>query len=678
MQRSGRDAIQILDEHTEDPQTLEVNNRITQWINGLSTTPSLHIPSSPADTPHLSPPQLSSLADIAQLHSQHSRSPADITHPYRQRLRPRPRQPLSTIHAPTKQQPLKRKRHRDPMDSASQKSRARDRIKGRLGKVMEDDENRMQASGQSTRSRMDEASKNAKGKDRVKVPAQAIEVEELRTQESGRTTRNPADRVPKNPKSRDRVRSLEQIMEEENTQLQKGGRTSRSRMALPHHLSSLSLGNQRLPRKAKGKDTRSTSTSQDESGIPNALSDVEVPSEPFSQPQKRQPRSATGKSKTSSQSSSVLQSNEPSSTGGSQTSTASHRITSKDSLALMNPPVVFTSIGRTNEPGMKMPSQAHALWTGYIRPAVSSTSYIPSTLKTHLDDLSGTPSARHPQLPANAFCTPTRPEIPYQAQAAQPGTFVWHPADHEMIREHVFDIHRMADEWRNKCDEDYWIEIVVAPLMHLVRKMTNFHHERDQRNAPRLSVINLKTREIKPDSLISTSDADLFRALNKKIDLAVGLRLFGFQEEILQTRSYLVNPACPSINHVQSCFNFTPIIANAEVKKKHQNRDPLIQLGAWVAAEFNKRYREGWPMDMPVVAITIEQNEWHLYIVHHIPGPGESFKLRFMGPVSIGTTVHYEGIFRILYVLCSLGQWGEDVYRPWFYKVHGLTDVYEG
>lgn len=60
-----------------------------------------------------------------------------------------------------------------------------------------------------------------------------------------------------------------------------------------------------------------------------------------------------------------------------------------------------------------------------------------------------------------------------------------------MIREHIFDIHRMADEWRNKCDEDYWIEVVVAPLMHLVRKMTNFHHDQDKRNAPRLSVINL-------------------------------------------------------------------------------------------------------------------------------------------------------------------------------------------
>ncbi|KAI4089625.1 MAG: hypothetical protein LQ344_005265 [Seirophora lacunosa] len=580
MQRS--DVFQILDEHIEDFQTPAVDERITRWIGGLHGIPSPHPPS----------------------------SLADARPPYRHRLRPRPRPPLATIQASTQQQPVNRKRKRNPMDTAS---------------------------------------KNPEGKD------------------TGKAKSFPED-----------------MMEERAAPVQNSGRTTRSQTAVPQNLSSLPAGNPRRPGNANGLDVGSTVNIQGHSGALDHVPDLNIvprPAKAASHPNRPQSRSTASKSKTSggSQSSSVLSSRQNPSMDGSQNSTSSRVVTSKESLALMSPPVLFVPLGCINEPGMKLPSEAQTLWWDYVRPAIASSSYIPNTLKTHLDDLSSTPSGRHPQVAANAFCTPAKPELPVpQAPAGQSGTFVWHPADHEMIREHIFDIHRMANDWRNKCDEDYWIEIVVAPLMHLVRKMTNFHHGPDKRSAPRLSVINLKTREIKPDTLISTSDAELFKALNKKIDLAVGLRLFRFQEEILQTRSYVVNPAYPSINQVQSCFNFTPMFVNAEVKKKHQNRDPLIHLGAWVAAEFNKRYREGWPLDIPVVAIAIEQDEWLLYIVHHIPGSGGTFKLRFVGPISIGTTVHYDGIFRILFVLCTLGTWGDNVYRQWFYKAHGLTNVYEG
>ncbi|KAL9039959.1 MAG: hypothetical protein Q9180_002211 [Flavoplaca navasiana] len=348
----------------------------------------------------------------------------------------------------------------------------------------------------------------------------------------------------------------------------------------------------------------------------------------------------------------------------------------KESLALMNPQIFFTPFSTINEPGRSLPPLAQQLWMNHIRSACSSAApYIPDTLKNRLDNLSGTPSGRQPPIAPNAFCTPAR-YPPQPAPGAPTGPFVYHHADHETIAGVVFDVHRMVDKWRNKCHEDFWIDVVVSPLVHLVRKLTNFHVNRDKGQAPRLSVINLKTSEIKPTSLISTSDADLFKALNKKIDVAIGLDLFQFQQEKLQERKYYLQPAYPSINQVQSYFHLTPMFANIEVKKKYQNRDPLIQLGAWVAAEFNKRQAEGWPMEMPVIAITIDQDDWQLYIVHHVPKDDGNFKLRFVGPRSIGNTSDYEGIFRILYVLCSLGKWGEEVYRPWFYRVHSLSDEY--
>ncbi|KAL9592182.1 MAG: hypothetical protein Q9179_006972 [Wetmoreana sp. 5 TL-2023] len=185
-----------------------------------------------------------------------------------------------------------------------------------------------------------------------------------------------------------------------------------------------------------------------------------------------------------------------------------------------------------------------------------------------------------------------------------------------------------------------------------------------------------KTSEIKPASLISTSDEALFKAWSKKIDLAIGLNLLEFKQEELQKHKYLLEPAHPSVNQVQNYFHLMPMFVNIEVEKKHQNRDPLIQLGAWVAAEFNKRQAEDWPIDIPVVVVAIEQDEWHLYIVHNVTKPDGKFDLRFVGPKSLGNTLDYEGIFRILYVLCTLAKWEEEGYRPWFYKVHVLLDAY--
>ncbi|KAL8764964.1 MAG: hypothetical protein Q9209_007791 [Squamulea sp. 1 TL-2023] len=456
---------------------------------------------------------------------------------------------------------------------------------------------------------------------------------------------------------------------------------TRSRRTAPKNQPSLSASNR--PASSAFEDPRKADLTnpQISIGALDQLSDIYMDPSVQSSALRKKSISPTraGKLSPSKKSSLAIHNTEESlSMDGSQDSKGSKAVTKKDSLALMNPPVLFTPFGNITQPGRSLPPLAQQLWMDFLRSASSSTApSIPDTLKVgRLDNLSGTPSGRHVQIAPNAFCTPVR----HQIQAPQgnlSGPFSYHPADHEMIGEHVFDIHRMADLWRNKCHEDFWIEIVVAPLVHLVRKLTNFHIDQDKKNSPRISVINLKTSEIKPTSLISTSSAELFRALNKKIDMTIGLNLFEFQQEKLQRRQYKLGPAYPSINQVQSYFPLVPMFVNIEVKKKYQNRDPLIQLGAWVAAEFNKRRAEGWSLEMPVVAIAIDQDEWQLYIVHYVPKEDSNFDLRFVGPRSAGNTSDYEGIFRILYVLCTLAKWGEEVYRKWFYEVHGLKDNYE-
>ncbi|KAL8709028.1 MAG: hypothetical protein Q9220_006152 [cf. Caloplaca sp. 1 TL-2023] len=548
--------------------------------------------------------------------------------PYRRQLRPRSRLPLSVIQNQAQQQPLPVTRKRKP-------------------------------GGMDQQSRDISPSKNLRARKPPKTQQGGVteEQNENETQKTRRPKQGqkaPTSNIPKSDFS-----------------------TSRNRGE-----SSAKMDNKypRIAGKGKERDFYS------DSGTLDAFSDLHVdplanetvPSK-NARPQRAAVRSTIGSGNPPSTSIGI---GESASVHASQSSTASRPVTSKESLALMRPPVQFVKFSRINEPGMQMSPEAHILWADYISPALSSPTYIPDTLKPYLDDLSNTPSGRVPAIPASEFVTPTKPAstAPEQVQQVRPKVFTWHRADHEMVREQVFDIYQQADLWRDKCDEDFWIDIVVSPLMHLVRKMTDFHHGQIKRNTPRLSVLNLKTRPIKPDSLISTSDTALFKALNKKIDMAIGLNLFQMQEDELQSRTYNVEAVNPSINQVQACFNFTPMFVNAEVKRKHQNKDPLVQLGAWVAAEFSKRNKEGWPLNMPVVAIAVEQDEWQLFIVHHVSEGGkgatqESFKLRFVGPVKIGSTANYQGIFRILFVLCTLGNWGEQVYRPWFYKVHDLTDT---
>ena len=108
------------------------------------------------------------------------------------------------------------------------------------------------------------------------------------------------------------------------------------------------------------------------------------------------------------------------------------------------------------------------------------------------------------------------------------------------------------------------------------------------------------------------------------------------------------------------------MFANIEVKKSNTDRDPLIQLGAWVAAEFNKRRMEGYSLNMPVLAIEIEGDAWNLHMVFAIEDQAGDFQCIFVGPIDMGSTKSMMGIFQILDRLCRCVNWGIEEYQQWF------------
>ena len=98
--------------------------------------------------------------------------------------------------------------------------------------------------------------------------------------------------------------------------------------------------------------------------------------------------------------------------------------------------------------------------------------------------------------------------------------------------------------------------------------------------------------------------------------------------------------------------------------------DPMIQLEIWSSAEFEKRIREGYAMDLFISVIAIEGDYWNSWIVYSEKIEAEKgrngCRVQLAGPVVIGDTTDAFGVFRILPTLKAIVRWGLEVYDPFF------------
>lgn len=153
---------------------------------------------------------------------------------------------------------------------------------------------------------------------------------------------------------------------------------------------------------------------------------------------------------------------------------------------------------------------------------------------------------------------------------------------------------------------------------------------------------------------------------------------------------------------MQSTMNLhcrSPIVVNIEVKKA-AGVDPLGQLGIWSAAGFQKRLidgdeEEGKPR-IPMPGLAIVGNRWELHIAYRHPdgrvvrlphplvlflplSPSSTFLFTrqtnspsfqvLAGPMEVGSTVSYVGIFQIINCLKVLTDWGLEEYNAWLEEV---------
>lgn len=170
-------------------------------------------------------------------------------------------------------------------------------------------------------------------------------------------------------------------------------------------------------------------------------------------------------------------------------------------------------------------------------------------------------------------------------------------------------------------------------------------------------------------NICPTSSDSYFTSLKKQIDGALGIKLTDTQRDILDARTY-ASAGLPCINPAENFTQLVPQFLFIETKRPHTNKDPLIQLGMWIAAEFTKRRLEGWRMDIPVLAVEIEGDVWSLYEAYAMSRKAsrageDDFVVTFVGPQDMGTTGNHLGIFQILDWLCRCVDWGLKDYRTW-------------
>lgn len=113
------------------------------------------------------------------------------------------------------------------------------------------------------------------------------------------------------------------------------------------------------------------------------------------------------------------------------------------------------------------------------------------------------------------------------------------------------------------------------------------------------------TTPIIPGDLCPYSTENVFKDLDKRTECAIGLKNSASDRGVLKRGVYQID-GVSSINQSSSFMNFIPVFGNLEIKRLHTGRDPLVQLAAWIIAEHNERMIEGYSIETPILAVTVD------------------------------------------------------------------------
>ncbi|KAL8904758.1 MAG: hypothetical protein Q9207_003052 [Kuettlingeria erythrocarpa] len=363
-----------------------------------------------------------------------------------------------------------------------------------------------------------------------------------------------------------------------------------------------------------------------------SLNEADIPYLTPSTPSRKSnsPAKLSSKSPRKSRSPAKSRSRSPSKT---DTSNGSKATTKLAHLAFLQPMITFEETSEIKGDGV--PEAALRFWRDYMVPVKDEETVIPSALK-----------ASRPQVPESSY-----------------GPNLFNVQDAMEIHAQVTKIVELAKENRGRSHEPDWVSTVVGPLITLLETLPSMMSSHKERRVKALTIssVSIQPRELCPSS-------DLLGVVDRKIDHALAINLTKDEQRSLQTAGAMYRVAGePSINQT-SAFAFMLMFLHFEVKV--DARDPLIQLGVWIAAELEKRFREGYPMDVPIPAVAIYGDTWHLWLAFAISlstsekqKAGKAYRVQFIGPVVIGSTHSYIGVYKIIHIMKAVIKWGLTVYQ---------------
>ncbi|KAL8989208.1 MAG: hypothetical protein Q9177_001856 [Variospora cf. flavescens] len=380
---------------------------------------------------------------------------------------------------------------------------------------------------------------------------------------------------------------------------------------------------------------------------PNRSAFDNAPSLPYTTPSGQSGSPGKPAQKSPSKSISKSRNSSPSKSGSADSS--SKVIIRKEQLAQMSPSVIFIAIKHIKDESV--PEAVTEFWTKYMMSAIYEDEVVPRELRTQLETM---------------YNTPMKTKGPISGWSYSAG--LYNASDLSPVLDTVKDVVDQAEQQRGVAHEPSWVADVVTPIMSRLRRLSSSVSTKGRT----IEALNISSVSIAPLSLCPKSVVDDFKDANKKVDYALALKLTHEEELTLQSAvtEYLV-PGGASINQTQGWTATKPMFEHTEVKV--DACDPMIQLAVWICAEIKKRSLEGYNLNLPIPVIAIERDHWSFWIAYWVETPAKdggkkAYRVKFLGPVPMGSTDSAFGVFKILHVLKAIVRWGFEIYEPEFQK----------
>ncbi|KAL8920428.1 MAG: hypothetical protein Q9172_004500 [Xanthocarpia lactea] len=321
-------------------------------------------------------------------------------------------------------------------------------------------------------------------------------------------------------------------------------------------------------------------------------------------------------------------------------------------------------------PSVHLQSRDVAMRSGTVPPMVVAlddalhpelTGYIPRRLKPLFDETTNTPRRSQRKLPDHKYLPETDTSIPEGFGQSMKAT-----------AEAVVRSKKRND--RTQAHERQWGITTVIPLFHEVLKWPQSEGAMEL-NLESCSIEPLDIRMRRPGngSLIDETKSKVSAAdetemtTTRMVDVALGLDL-STEDRKSVTDGWAkrgITDYAWSLNQSLSYIKMNPLFLDMELKKANQTRDPLVQLGMWMAGLFEKRRHHGWDQSVPMPGLVIDGPQWSLYIGY---ARGDGVVMMACDPLRFGSTEDIAGTFEIIYKLNILVQWGLNQYKAWFDK----------